>query len=383
MESKGNDGPTAGFLSEIASLKHDLESARSTRRGIDEHVTKLSQDLDVISSDRDALVAALEGVESILVQVNHKIDSVTTERDNITNLYNQVCRQLSDNNKSTPIRLPASIPLSAIQTQTPAIQTQTLHAELNGGTDIAKQFKVLHEERDRLAESNENLNAEIKMMRADVVGGMSSGPTGNSDAYHTLESERDGLKISLEACERDKSLLEDNYTALEKHVGRLKEDISNMERSEDRLKTGVRQLEMERDKEVFGMRQIKARLNEADVTLERLNKELDRVKKDNGGLGDQVKQQRSLLESIDHERDLFQCQMDQKDVEVDGLTERCIKAESERKGVEEELMIVRDTVEGMRGHLNGIEVDLANVQASLHAAVMERDQYAMEAEVCL
>jgi chromosome segregation ATPase len=383
MRAKDDDGRSADFLSEIASLRNKLDFSTNTRHELNDHVTKLSEDLEILTSDRGALVAALENVESILVQVNHKIDSVTDERDKLANLYHQASRKLSqavnENKKTAPIRLPVPASTSAIQTQTAGRESPVSVPQHANGTDIAKQFKVLHEERDRMAESNENLREEIRMFK-DKSGG--DGYDGvNSDEYHVLETERDGLKFSLETCERDKSLLEDNYSALEKHVGRLKEDILNMERSEDRLKTRVRQLEMERDKELFGLRQAKQRLGEADVTLERLGKELDRVKKENTGIKDQVKQQRSLLESIDHERDVFQMQMDQKDVELTSLTETIEAVSEEKKGLEIELYTARDQVENMHRHLNQLDSDLANVQTSLHQAIMERDKFAKEAEV--
>jgi septal ring factor EnvC (AmiA/AmiB activator) len=53
--------------------------------------------------------------------------------------------------------------------------------------------------------------------------------------------------------------------------------------------------------------------------LERIEKESSRLKKENEELEDQIKQQRELLADVDRERDDFQAQMDQKDIQLNEL----------------------------------------------------------------
>lgn len=50
--------------------------------------------------------------------------------------------------------------------------------------------------------------------------------------------------------------------------------------------------------------------------MERLSSDLTRTKKENDELSDQIKMQRELLAEVDRERDVFQMQMDQKDIRL-------------------------------------------------------------------
>lgn len=403
LEKKDSVEMSAEYISELSKLKMDLKSAEEARDRLKEQVSKLTIDHEILDRDRGALVSALESVESILVQVNQKIDAVTAERDSLSNMFQEASRKLSEvlseKQRSSPVRLPIGVHTLSMQTQTDSFDTPTSpEADPPRSKRVFDvDTKVLLEERDKMQELNQNLESELRMLRNELD--KSAMPRGESSkslsentghsllgstAFRQLESDRDALKLSLEACERDKALLTDNYAALEKHVARLKEDISNMEGGEDKLKDRVRTLEHERDKEMFSLRQAKSRLSEADVTLERLGKELDRVRKENSHLESQVKQQRDLLESIDHERDIFQSQMDQKDVELSGMAEKLAEVTSMKKAMEMDLHTSQEQVEALNRHLNQLEEDLVGVQSSLNQSVLERDRYAKDAEVfCL
>ncbi len=64
-------------------------------------------------------------------------------------------------------------------------------------------------------------------------------------------------------------------------------------------------------------------MSESEAKVERLSNDLTRTKKDNDELSDQIKMQRELLAEVDRERDVFQMQMDQKEirlVDLEGTT---------------------------------------------------------------
>lgn len=367
--------------SQTEELRHKLESSLSARAKLELEFRKMASNLAILDKDRQALISMLSQAESTLSKATNKISLVSNERDSMELLYKQVLEQLTAlrESHSTHNRVPSSTVPVQTESWSPVREPRT---EIE---DIAKQFKILHQERDSLAESNENLAAELKRVKSDLEATVfRQQETGASavEALRQLETERDGLIAAFDSRGRDYKLLEDNYNSLEKHVERLKSDIVAAEKKEDYLKGKVRQLEMERDKEVFQTRQIRSRAGESEAQLERAKSECERVRNECSELEEQVKKQRDLLDRVDRERDAFQMQMDQKDVDISELIEKNAKIVEEKKDLERELFSCRSQLESLDRHLSELEQENANLQGHLHAAAQERDLYAAEAQVC-
>jgi len=370
---------------ELISLRQKLEISQNSKQKAESNSKKLSSDLEILERDRKALVIALERVETILIQVNGKIDSVTNERDNLTELYKQVSDQLSQLRKEKQsmdagISTNRRVPSSSVQVQTAELPDSRRSPS---PTDIAKQFQTLHAERDILAENIEALTSENKRLKQDFESCVyKQQETGSSavEALRQLETERDGIRVAFEGRGREMTLLQDNYTSLQKYCERLKDEITSHEKKEDYLKSKVRKVEMDLDKEVFECRQLKSRVGEIEALKERVGAECERIRSDNEKLEDQVKQQRELIDRVDKERDVFQMQMDQKDVVISEMTEKIARMGEDRKDMERELYVSKEQLETLNRHLKELDQEMASLQCHLHSAVDERDRFASEAQ---
>ncbi|KAJ3396651.1 hypothetical protein HDU92_002277 [Lobulomyces angularis] len=362
---------------EINLLNNQLENFKYVNAESHKKQLDLESSLKISENEQKKLVEALEKFEDFLSQINVEVEIVTSERDNLSRLYQQVNDQLVQSRKvSNP---------EIIQTSIASIQTDEDNQKDIERNNEIKELNNLNKDlldtNNSLKNENNYLKLELKKTKDDIEKQLyRQEETGSSalEAIKQLETERDGLKMALDSKERDMLLLVDNCEALEKHIKRMKEDIESFENREDNLKIKYRQLEVEKEKEVFKVRQLKSKISELEGAKERNYTELERIKIQFNAAEDQILKQKEMLEEVDRERDLFLLEMDQKDEILNEINDKYQALDSEKSELEAELKYLKDLNENFNQNLNDLEYELKTLRLSCENLTAEKDQLNLE-----
>nr|KAJ3420272.1 v-type proton ATPase 16 kDa proteolipid subunit 2 [Polyrhizophydium stewartii] len=301
----------------MANQKHVLDELTNTQR------------------ERDDLLRALENFGDQVTQLHSRVQSVTSDRDNMALLYDQVNRE-----------------------------------ELR---DSETQLKA------RVAD----LESEIAKLQGDlqatVVRQKETGASA-SEALSQLEAEVERLKAALEVAQQDKIPLQSEIQALRLQVERLQDEKQGLLHDAERIKVRISQLEMDHERDQFQIRDLRSKISEAEAELEKATGDVEQLRSAAGEREKVLSQQRQLLVDIDRERDGFQSDLDKKAERILELVDQLNRARGEAAQTAQELVSLRDQFESVVRTMNQQDRELDSLQRQLDQAMREREHFEVQAQ---
>ncbi|KAL2915535.1 hypothetical protein HK105_204937 [Polyrhizophydium stewartii] len=344
----------------MANQKHVLDELTNTQR------------------ERDDLLRALENFGDQVTQLHSRVQSVTSDRDNMALLYDQVNREVQ--------RLRSGA-LAAGQAQGAShakhLATSAQEARDADRTAGDRTLQELRDSETQLKARVADLESEIAKLQGDlqatVVRQKETGASA-SEALSQLEAEVERLKAALEVAQQDKIPLQSEIQALRLQVERLQDEKQGLLHDAERIKVRISQLEMDHERDQFQIRDLRSKISEAEAELEKATGDVEQLRSAAGEREKVLSQQRQLLVDIDRERDGFQSDLDKKAERILELVDQLNRARGEAAQTAQELVSLRDQFESVVRTMNQQDRELDSLQRQLDQAMREREHFEVQAQ---
>ena len=364
------EGEYSALKLRLETLQTKLDQAEYFTKELIENKKQLLDDLSDSQRERDELVNALEKFGSELTGLQSHVKSLTSERDNMKQLYEQANTEVQ--------RLRA---LRSEQRQGAASPSKTPTTE----KVIDQQIEI-----DLLRASEVRLNAQVKSLQAEIeklqtdlkATVMRQKETGISatEALTQLEGEVSEFKKIVSETETSKSALSLEIQHLKEDIDVLEDEKHDLQNQLERSQVRISQLEIETDREQFQLRDLRSKLtvSEQKITkLEDTNKQLKTVSADRAKL---AYDHQKLLGDIDKERDQFQVDLDRKAEKIAQLNEQVteLKAEATRAG--QEALTLREKLDVATQSMNQQDKELSSLQRQCDEISRDREHFESSTE---
>ncbi|KAL5033378.1 hypothetical protein BDV3_000368 [Batrachochytrium dendrobatidis] len=335
-------------------------------------------DLTNTKRERDDLLQALESFGSQVTELHDRIQAITADRDNMTQLYTQVNQEIQ--------RLRAHKCNSVSTPRVPLIETQAAKSELQHGAESESPGDTKHEGNGppSLAESTATklqiaqLEAEIVKLQQDleatVVRQKETGEAA-TETISQLKVEVSRLKSSLESSEQSKSLLESEMSSLQFKLTDLGNEKVTAVQDLEQMRVHVSRLEMDHEKDQFVIRDIKSKLSQTEATITSLNGQLEQLRLERVTTEKLLADQMKLIADIDQERDGFQSDLDKKAELIMTLTGQLHQIRNDAVKMTTELVDAREQLDTTLQNLNQQDRELNSLQRQLEQTGQERDYF--------
>ncbi|KAJ1569318.1 hypothetical protein HK096_003479, partial [Nowakowskiella sp. JEL0078] len=233
---------------ELDGLRTVAEKYKIARDTTNQKYQELLINFNGVHSERDDLLEALAKFEDNLEDVHNNIQIITSDRDNIARLYEQLSKE-SRNLRSQNV---SNLPKGSISES--ATQSELIFTEIPKPDETAiLRIQELESEVEKL---QSDLNAVIMSHRE-------AGSTAN-EAFRQLESETARLKDELEQMQKHKDFAEERVERMQKEINIFKDEINQHERTSNQLRKKVTQLEIEHDRDTYQGKDLSSKLMESE-----------------------------------------------------------------------------------------------------------------------
>ncbi|TPX37474.1 hypothetical protein SmJEL517_g00561 [Synchytrium microbalum] len=331
---------------EVKMLNRRLEDVESRGALAMASQDKLIAELEQVKKERDELVKSLEQFESHLAEVQHGFDTLSSDRDNIAQLYEQATEELRT------LRNAHALSVTHPSSPIPPADINALRArvELLRAKERSLESKVVE-----LEKSNDILAKDLKAANERVPQSRVAESTAARDAAApSAESERE--------------------------LNGIRAELSDKVQEIERLNSKIGDMEAQRERQNVASQEVKSRLIEAESRLERVQSDLSRAIHERDEQSLRMTEQRRLLTQVDRERDVFQADMDSKAEKIVELQAIVSRMKEDSRRMETEYMALRDQADALASSLNEQDREISSLQRQVESLANERDHFSIEAQ---
>ncbi|KAI8926969.1 hypothetical protein BC831DRAFT_511187 [Entophlyctis helioformis] len=380
----------AAAQSQVSLLTSKAANSARFSQELMETQRRVLADLNDAQRERDDLLRALERFSDQVDDLHGRVQSVTSDRDNLKQLYEQVNREVqrlrTDPNASGPAPAAGAAASGGVADSTgSALATgkdgkeQQQQQQQQQQDDTADK---LRESEARLRDQVRSLQDEISKLQSDlqatVLRQKETGATA-TEALSQLESETDRLKAGLAQSESARMALQTEIRDLKIQIEGLEDDKHDVDRQLDRSKIRINQLEMDHDKDQFQLRDLRSRLSEAEEALDKANAECESLRVAAAERDRLLAEQKQLMSEIDRERDGFQTDLDRKAERILELTDQLARVRSDGAQAAQDLLALREQLDMANHNLDQQDRELLSLQRQLDQTAHELEHYQVTA----
>ncbi|KAI8612686.1 hypothetical protein BC830DRAFT_1135558 [Chytriomyces sp. MP71] len=409
----------SGLERDVSNLRRQLEFAikgtervaelENEYRKLASAKTEVDQQLKSVTKERDDVIPVLSKVESKLADLNETINNVTSERNNISNLYQQSQHEVerlragTNGQRTRESSNIAQHPSEAgVQTDSNSPANQSVLIKPDEYSAAKTRVKELEARERDLEDEVIKLQSDLKA----IIYKQREAGANTDEAIRQIESERDGFKVDLETKEVIIGALEEKVNLLNEKINFKEHEIQDKDRQLDEMRNGISMMEMNLKDSNVQLKDTRSKLQELTTKRESLESQVAQLSSQLREANSKIAQHRDLLSQVDQDRDAYRTQMDDKTEKLSEL-ERTLsatrlalqKAETDlaqayaeneklcaqRDEQDEEMGVLQSHLRGLSGEkdrlafeLNSLQEDFRNMSSDL--AAMTKESQVLNAE---
>ncbi|XP_048876324.1 centromere-associated protein E [Brienomyrus brachyistius] len=377
----------------------DAESRSQNDTELKDLIQQLSEELQLVQNDRDALLSqrkdSAQKLEEKLENLHSQVTSITQERDQLQEILEGVREERN--------QLKNNVEENVMRIQQLGVELQVMQCErdslLAAGADPAQGVEKLHSqvtsitlERDQLQEILEALREERNQLKNDVEESV-------------MRVQQLGIELQVMQSERDTLLSERTDSA--QGVEKLHAQVTSITQERDQLQEVLEALGEERNQlkkdlqenlqkaikvqDALKLQQIQSEEAQAQFQLQvqQQAEDMERLKSERGCLEDDLQKHVEKIQQLGEELQLVQSERDALLSErtdcAQGLEEKLEKLHSQVTSITQERDQLQEMLEGVREERNqlknGVEENVVRIQqlgVELQVMQSERDSLLSE-----
>ena len=332
---------------EILRLTRDMESNDQMKDETLRQKRDLLSELANIRQERDAMVHSLKDFESKLKSINGEIEVISSDRDRLRQLYEQVNKEVQ-----------------SLRQQESSWKSNVTDAKTSKESEI------------------ERLKTELNLARLE--NRLRSQPSKKAtvmDSSQALDGDRDvdapefpTQQQSLEELD----VMSDRISMLDKQNEQLKMELAERKSTIEQLSNALREAQTEQEDMKTTLTSLQKTSAEKEKHLITAKSELDRMATMQESQTMTVAEQRELIARLDEERDQWRHDIDAKTELTAELEEYIQKLKDRTSIMEKEMHVMQDEMTLLQSHLQDQDREISSLQRQLDETALEKQHLVEE-----
>ncbi|KAI8831298.1 hypothetical protein BJ741DRAFT_617217 [Chytriomyces cf. hyalinus JEL632] len=394
------DRHKAGLERDAANLRRQLEFA-ITNNERSAHVEEayknlisakeeLERELNLVTSERDDLMSVLEKVETQLIDLHETIEQLSSDRDNMSALYQQAHSEIQTLRSRANVELSSTkqdatsqnepqMPSPSVAPGPPQTKPNPPQTKLAPPvtSDPSQDAAIIQ----HLESRERNLQEEVIKLQSDlkaILYRQREAGVHAEEAVRQLENELDSVKTDLGGKISKIVELEETVVILKAEVKSKEQNLLEKDRKVDELRGNLSIVEMNLHDCNMQLKEARSKLQEATLKNESLSTQVSNLSSDLAAATSKTIQHRSLLSQLDSERDSMRAALDSKTESHVEMTQTLETTRASLEKAEKDCMHARSEVGVLEGMRNALDAEVGILQGQVKMVLGERDRYAAE-----
>lgn len=386
FENKASD-----FNSALVIEQQEHAETRAAVVALEADASRLQEQFDVVSGERDALLEDKRHLESASADLDNRLFSLQEEVDTRQNELQVSQSSIADlNSQIEQLENERDAGHEAIQALQAELDARQNELQVSQGSieDLTGQISLLQSERDAGGATMQTLQGDVASLRNELALAKEHAEDQLASANSEFEEQR--LRFGSEISEKDQTVIDldrqllDLKAEMEQHQSEWQSRVSEKDDEILELQSNIVQLEEDREQLNSLKSQSDLKLGELQEQLSGLTSrhdvsigQLDELKKLNGKLNRQLEERSTKLKKVtaDGAMRLAALKQELLELETNGVT-----AEEQIKKLSGMNKALEDQLKSMRGQLARANMDgkqkIERLQAQIEKLKAQNADYA-------